>query len=191
MPQFARALDVYQGFNFKKDKQTPIGFITELEIGGTKLVADQETIKNPEEPAKDVKVLSVLNHFLWETGVTDAFYFSGQISTHNKQELAVMLLGDKWSNMEVKVKFEIFEYDPLDKKYFKSMFGDAVHEGILEKNGSEINLSVADDPSHEVQSPKNFTFQMGIKPATKAQTVNIATSHSKKLTKPWGLTEAK
>jgi hypothetical protein len=24
MPQFSRALDVYQGFNFKKDKQTPM-----------------------------------------------------------------------------------------------------------------------------------------------------------------------
>jgi hypothetical protein len=32
--QFTRVLDVSQGFNPKKDKQTPVGYITSLKIGG-------------------------------------------------------------------------------------------------------------------------------------------------------------
>ncbi|MBJ6765241.1 hypothetical protein DRW03_28735 [Corallococcus sp. H22C18031201] len=190
MPQFSRNLDVYQGFNFKKDKQTPVGYITAVTIGGVALTADQETIKDPENPEQAIadKVVAVLNHYLWETGITDAMYFSGQVSTANKQKIAEMLLG-KFSNIEVVFKYVVYEYDPLGKKYFKSNFLDAELKGLLEKNGDDLNMAVADNPSSEVQSPKNYTFQIGIKPQTLEQSLNLATSSTKKLAKKWGVTE--
>ncbi|MFY0577276.1 hypothetical protein ACN28S_25810 [Cystobacter fuscus] len=190
MPQFARSLDVYQGFNFKKDKQTPVGYITSLKMGGITLAADQVTIKDPEQPDKTIadKVVGVLNHYMWETGTTDAMYMSAQISTENKQTLAAALLGS-WSNIEVEIKYVVYEYDPKLKKYYKSNSVDAVLKGLLEKNGDELNLSVADDPSSEVQSPKNFTLQIGVKPQSLEQTVNLATASGKNLVKQWGITE--
>jgi hypothetical protein len=190
MPQFARALDVYQGFNFKKDKQTPVGYITALSIGGQAMKADQETIKDPEQPANNIssKVVAVLNHYLWETGSTDAMYFSGQISTANKQSLAELILGT-FANINITFNYVIYEYDPLAKVYYKSNYLDAALEGMLEKNGEDLNISVADDPSAEVQSPKNFTFQIGIKPQSKEQAVNVATASQKKIVKKWGVTE--
>ncbi|CAM3111276.1 hypothetical protein G4177_15230 [Corallococcus sp. ZKHCc1 1396] len=190
MPQFSRNLDVYQGFNFKKDKQTPVGYITALTIGGVALKADQETIKDPENPDAAIadKVVAVLNHYLWDTGVTDAMYFSGQVSVANKQAVAEMLLG-KFSNIEVVIKYVVYEYDPLGKKYFKSNFLDAEIKGLLEKNGDELNMAVADNESREVQSPKNYTFTLGVKPQALEQSLNLATSSTKKLAKKWGVTE--
>ncbi|QRK06974.1 hypothetical protein JQX13_44100 [Archangium violaceum] len=190
MPQFSRALDVYQGFNFKKDKQSPVGYILSIKIGDKTLTADQETIKNPEEPDKAIaeKVVAVLNHYLWETGATDAIYMSGQVSTANKQMLAEMLLGT-WSSIDVEFKYVVYEYDPLAKKYFKSNFVDAAVKGLLEKNGDDLNLAIADNPSTEVQSPKNYTFQIGIKPQTLEQTVNVAVASGKNIVKQWGVTE--
>lgn len=190
MPQFSRSLDVYQGFNFKKDKQSPVGYITKLKLGDIEMVADQETIKDPEQPDKALanKVVGVLNHYLWETGTTDAIYLSAQVSTSNKQVLSAALMGT-WANVAVEFQYVVYEYDPLQKKYFKSNFSDKVLLGILEKNGGDLNLSVADDPSTEVQSPKNFTLQVGIKPKTQEQTVNLATGSGKNLVKQWGITE--
>jgi len=193
MPQFARALDVYQGFNFKKDKQAAVGYITELQLGegdNFKLTADQETIKNPLQPDQnlDTKVVGVLNHYLWETGITDAMYLSAQISTANKQKLAAALMGT-WASVDVKFSYMIFEYDQLQKKYFKSNWSDAVLEGVLEKNGDDLNLSVADSPSSEVQSPSNYTVQIGIKPQTKEQAVNMSTGVGLQVVKQWGVTE--
>jgi hypothetical protein len=190
MPQFARALDVYQGFNFKKDKQTPVGYITAITIGDQALTADQETIKDPEQPANNLsaKVVAVLNNYLWETGVTDAMYFSGQISTANKQLLAQLILGS-FANINVTFNYVIYEYDPLAKKYFKSNYTDAALNGLLEKNGDDLNVSVADDESREVQSPKNFTFQIGIKPKSQEQSINVATASQKNIVKQWGVTE--
>jgi hypothetical protein len=191
MPQFSRALDVYQGFNFKKDKQNAVGYITKLKVGEHELKADQESIRDPEQPDKPLKnkVVAVLNHYLWETGTTDAMYLSGQISTANKQMVSGALLGT-WSNVEVLFSYTIYEYDPLAKKYYKSNYIDADLKGLLEKNGEDLNLSVADDASTEVQSPKNFTLQLGIKPQTLEQTVNLATGAGKQLVKQWGVTES-
>ncbi|MFY2561595.1 hypothetical protein ACN469_28605 [Corallococcus terminator] len=190
MPQFARDLDVYQGFNFKKDKQTPVGFITSITVGGIVLTADQETISDPEQPDKALasKCVGVLSSYLWETGVTDALYLSAQISTANKQKIAEMLLGT-FSNIEVVMKYVVYEYDPLAKKYFKSNFVDADLNGILEKNGDRLNIAVADNESREVQSPKNFTFQIGVKPKTLEQSINVAAASSKNIVKKWGVTE--
>jgi hypothetical protein len=191
MPQFSRALDVYQGFNFKKDKQTSVGYITKMKVGDIELAADQETIKDPEQPDKALanKVVGVLNHYLWETGTTDAMYLAAQVSTANKQTLSAALMGT-WANVQVEFQYTVYEYDPLAKKYFKSNYIDAALKGILEKNGEDLNLAVADDPSSEVQSPKNFTLQVGIKPQTLEQTVNIATGSGKNIVKQWGITEA-
>jgi hypothetical protein len=189
MPQFSRSLDIYQGFNFKKDKQTPVGFVTKLELGDVALNADQASIKDPEQPGQNIgeNVVGVLNHYLWETGTTDAMYLSMQISVANKTELSAKLLTD-WTNMEVTFAYVVYEYDPVEKKYFKSNWTEPELKGILEKNGDELNLTVADDPSTEVQSPKNYTLQVGIKPQTEEQTVNMATGSGKNLSKIWGIT---
>ena len=37
MPEFRKVLDIYQGYNFKKDKQTPVGFITKMKLGDKEL----------------------------------------------------------------------------------------------------------------------------------------------------------
>jgi hypothetical protein len=191
MPQFARSLDIYQGFNFKKDKQTSVGFVTKLELGDVHLNPDQTSIKDPEQPGQNVgaNVVGVLNHYLWETGTTDSMYLSMQVSVKNKTDLSAKLLTD-WTNMEVTFAYVVYEYDPVEKKYFKSNWTEPELKGILEKNGNDLNLSLADEPSSEVQSPKNFTLQVGIKPQTTEQTVHMATGVNKNVSKIWGVTAA-
>lgn len=187
MPTFSKSLDIYQGYNFKKDVQTPVGFITALKIGDVTLKADQ-TCKDPMAPETDLTVVAVLSGSMWELGVTDAHYFSGQVSVYNKQQVQMLTYKDL-TKVDVEYKFSVYEYDPIEKKYFKCLLptDDATLKGILEKNGSDLNLSIADDASSEVQSPENYAFQVGIKPQPEAQTVTVATSFSDKVVKSWGL----
>jgi len=186
MPQYAKALDIYQGYNYKKDKQTPVGYITKIKIGDQDLTADQ-ACKDPKNPTTDLKVVAVLNNFLWHTGVTDAVYFSGQISTKNKQSVALLALTNL-TKIDCVFQFTVFDYDPLQKQYFEGCWSNSADmNGILEKNGDELNISISDDASTEVQSPMNYTFQVGIKPQPSAQNLNIATSVSDKVVKAWGL----
>jgi hypothetical protein len=186
MPQFNRALDVYQGFNFRKDKVTNVGFITSLKIGTLALAADI-TAKDPMAPTTDLAVVSVMSDFGWGLGVTDALELSGQVCIPNKQSIASLLLSDL-SNVTVEVQLTIYEYDPLAKKYFKSFCTDAVLKGIVEKHGGDLALVAADDPSQEVQSPKNFAFHISLKPEPLQQSITLATGDTKNIVKQWGIT---
>jgi hypothetical protein len=188
MAEFYKNCDVYQGYNYRKDKQTTVGFVTALKIGDLTLTADQ-TCKDPTASETDVKAVMVLSGAMWGLGVTDAVYVSGQVSVANKRNLMSLLYKDL-TKVDVELNFSVYEYDPVQKTYYKCMEGTdgAVLKGILEKSGSELNLSVADDASREVQSPENYAVQMGVKPQPSAQTLTLATSFSAKVVKSWGLT---
>lgn len=189
MPSFSKGCDMYQGFNFKKDKTTTVGFITKLKVATSDITADF-TVKDVLNPTTDLKVAAVLTSVLWETGVTDAVYLSGQISATNRQNVALLTYLNL-TNVEVTFQFTVYEYDPVQKKYYKCLHcNDADMKGILEKSsGGDLNITVADEPGSEVQSPINYSFQIGIKPQPTAQTLQIATADQKTVVKSWGVTQ--
>lgn len=188
MPEFRKILDIYQGYNFKKDKQTPVGFITSLKLGANEELKADQTCKNPLNPTEDLKVVAVLSDLLWETGVTDALYFSGQVSVANKQSI-LSLIYTTMVDVLVEIKFAVYDYDPLQKTYYVAFNGsDSVKKGLLEKRGDDLNLTVTEDASTQVQSPLNYAFQTGIKPQPEAQALQLAVGKDKNITKAWGLT---
>ena len=188
MPSFNRNLDVYQGFNFKKDSQGPVGFVTKLNIGGTDIKADLTTCKDPTSPDTDVKAVMVLDGYSWDTGVTDPLGFTGRISVDNKQIVAGLLLGTL-TNTEVKAEFALYEYDPQKKKYFKSAYNNEELSALIAKQGdSDLSIFVADDPAGEVQSPINYAMTIDITPQEKQQSISLATGDQQNVVKSWGLT---
>lgn len=185
MSEFNKYCDIYQGYNYKKDRQTPIGYITKLKIGDAELSADQ-TVKDPMSPDDDLKVVAVLNAALWGLGVTDAVYFSGQLSVASKQS-CLELIYKSLTKVEIMFQFSVYDYDPVAKKYYKCLTVDDDLKGILEKNGDQLTLSVAEDKSTEVQSPENYAFHIGIKPQPEAQNITVAVADQKNIVKAWGV----
>jgi hypothetical protein len=189
--QYSKILDVKEGFDLNKSKRARVGFLTELTIGKQKLEADFMTIMDPLNPTDKLKggAVAVLSSIDWKTGLTDSIYISGQVSTQHRQKIAELLLGTE-TDIEVKLAFSIYEYEPSQKKFFRSAFVDKTLEGLIEKNGSDLNLDVADDPSTEVLSPENFSVRMGIKPQPKEQLIQIAVGTERKFAKKWGVEQA-
>lgn len=191
MATFSRhSLDVYQGFNFKKDKQSKVGFILSMKVADKELKADLESIKNPEKPSEDLKVVAVLSRYTWDTGATDPMYLFGQISTENRQTLAMLILADL-TNIEVQFSYVIYEYDPLEKKYFKSNFHKDKLLGLVSKRGDDLQLMIEDEPDTAVSSPQNFSFKVNIKPQPKPQQVTLASAPQMKVEKKWGFKSGK
>jgi hypothetical protein len=185
MPVFSRACDIYQGYNYKKDAQTTVGFITSMKIGDTALDVNQ-TCKDPMNPTTDLKVVSVLSQFDWYAGATDAFYFTGQVALSNKQKI-VLLAFQNMVKVAVVFQFTVYEFDPAAEEYFKAASVDAALNGLLEKNGADLNLSVSNDPSTEVQSPLNYQFQCGVKPQPSSQKVTLASGKGQNIVRQWGI----
>ena len=55
MATIQKNLNVRQGYNFKKDIQSTVGFITALKIGDKEVKADQ-TVKDPQIPKMTLKL---------------------------------------------------------------------------------------------------------------------------------------
>lgn len=183
-PGIAKTLDLAQGFAPQKDKQTAVGCLTSLTVGGKTLSADIQT-KDPSTltsatptPQACVAVLQMVE---WDTSVTGTFRFSGQVSAANKQAVAALLL-TKPTNGEVKFQLTVSEYDPVAKVYFRSISSAAVLSGNLVTSG----LDIASEASPEVASPVNYTLSVGVVPAPVARTITLATSNGAKLQKAWG-----
>ncbi|MEM9491516.1 MAG: hypothetical protein AAGC55_20395, partial [Myxococcota bacterium] len=78
------SMSVEQGYNFKKDGQEPMGFITALKIATTTITADQELVE-PEAQAK-LKAVAVMDSLTWGEPTTP-MQFSGRVSITNMQKL--------------------------------------------------------------------------------------------------------
>ena len=189
MPNFMRRCNVYQGYNYKKDQQDTVGFITKLKIGDKVLATDQ-VCKDPMNPTVDLKVVAVLGGGQWNTGITDPVQFTGQLSIDNKQEVALLALTDL-VKIDVLFQFAIYEFDPKAQKYFQCFTSVTTDlKGLLEKSpgSGDLNLMVSNEADDEVQSPKNYTFRIGIAPQPVAQSITLATGDGKPIAKAWGLT---
>lgn len=179
--------DVENGFNVQRDQQKTIGYITSLTIGTTTLRPDLN-VKDPTKEGSPFQAVAVLGKASWNGGATDFLNFTAQISTPNKQAVA-MLLRQKLSNPQAQIAFKAFEYDPVAKKYFV-VFAPAADTGLkgsVAKSETGIQLSVAPRPDSTVKSPENFEMAIQLAPAPLAQTIRFATADLKSVVKKWGV----
>jgi hypothetical protein len=188
MADVSYSCDVSQGFNFQKDRQTPVGHINKLKVAGKELAADM-AVTDPENVTGDkVKVVGVVSNIYWGGGYADSMEFGCQVSNPNKKTL-VVLSQMEMANTMVEFVFTIYDYDPDEKKYYKCFHSDgAVLKGLVQKSGGELNIRIDPDQSQEVMSPKNFTMRLGVMPEDLEQDTHMAISVSDKLVKRWGVT---
>jgi len=181
---------VRQGFNFEKDQQVLVGHIVSCKVGNDQLDADLN-LSNPEDQAKLVKVFGIVSYIGWNGGYADPIQFSCQVSTANKNKIAT-LTHKSLANTEVLFKFNVYDYDPKEKKYYKCFHSnDAELKGLVLKSGGELVMQIDMDQSTEVLSPRNYAFNLGVMPQDVNMEVHMAVSVSDKFVKKWGVEVAK
>jgi len=176
---------IKQAFDWERDSQVPVGHIVSLTIGEKVFTADF-LLYDPVAKAER-KCVGVVSGSEWSGGHGDFVKMTFQISTKNKQELA-MLLHKELTSTLVKCKFDVFEYDPLEKKYFASFTStDAELEGIVLKDGGKLQLVLTKEPNETVKSPENYQVELSFVPEPKAQAITLATALGKTVVKKWGI----
>lgn len=158
MPTYERALNLVQAFNFKKDVQTPFGFVTAMTVGGVMLTpemmltappiantnANTNTKPNsgsdgtgPIESAAGQPCVGVLRNIKWDLGDTDPITFSGNLGVLGKQ----MIMGLLYATMidsSVTLSWCVYEYDPLTRSYYLA-FSDTKEGSVATSMGGKGN----------------------------------------------------
>ncbi len=190
MAELNFSCSVAQGFNFQKDQQLFVGHIVSCKVGNDQFDADLN-VSNPEDPAKMVKVFGIASNIFWAGGYADPVQFSCQVSNANKTKIAT-LTHKSLANTEVLFKFNVYDFDPKEKKYYKCFHSnDAELKGLVYKTGGDLMMQIDMDQSHEVESPKNFSFNLGVMPKDENMEIHVAVSVSDKFVKKWGVEVAK
>jgi hypothetical protein len=178
--------NVSQGFNFEKDSQELIGHINYLKIGDIEMKSDLN-VTDPANIKNSVKVFGIASGIHWNGGYAEPVTFACQVSVENKNKLAT-LQHKAMANTKVEFQFDIYDYDPKAKKYYKCFHSNGKKlKGLVLKQGGELAMNIAMDQSSEVVSPKNHTLQLGVMPQDQAQEIHLAFSTTNKLVKAWGV----
>jgi hypothetical protein len=187
MADIYKACDSYQGFNFRKDKNTRVGFITNFVIGGVDELEEDISVRDPLDPESDIKVFAVLHEASWGMASTDPLSFSGQVSNDNKKAIDVALLKDM-TQIDITFNYCIYDYDASEKKYYKSFHDNETEmKGRILKQGTDLALSVGDSPNAMIQSPENYAFSASLVPESEKQELHLAVSLDAKFVKQWGV----
>lgn len=179
-----------QGFNFQKDAQMMVGHINSLKIGDKEFAKDL-TVEDPTKITEDestAKVVGVLSNIYWEGGYADAIQFSCQVGVTNKQD-AVVLQHTNLSNTNVEFSFTVYDYDPLQKKFYKAYHTNETDlKGLIEKTGEDLAINVDMVQGVEVPSPINYGLYIGVMPQEEEQDIHYGVSVDGKFVKKWGIT---
>jgi hypothetical protein len=179
--------DVANGFNFKRDIQNPLGHLKAVTIGQEAIEANMEVI-SPETGDK-VNVVGIISDLSWGGGDAHPISISCQISNSNKV-LLTGLTGDTLHDTSVELDFDIFKYDPApdQRKFYKCFHcNDEIVKGRLQKSGGQLEISIAQEASQEVESPLNFTLYFAVNPEEIEQVLHVAHAVGANKTSRWGV----
>lgn len=178
---------VFQGFNFKPDDQSTLGYIHNLKIGDTVLGTDFKTTNPLEYSGNLFSLCGVLSNVLWSGGYAQPIFLDAQISTNNKNKVDSII---KRLSEQTAVSFEfaVYDYDPADKKYYACFHsGGQRLQGNIFKSGGDPAITMSQNRGYEVSSPENYTFSIGVEPVVGEQNLYMATSVKNKVMLRWGL----
>lgn len=186
MPAIDKQCSIFNAYNFKRDLQDKIGHVTYLKIGENELVKDQE-LKIPLDDSL-LKVVGPIGNFHWEGGYAQPLLFTIQLSITNKNAVAA-LLHTTMQSVAVVIAFNIYDYDPIAKKFFRCLHSNDVNlNSIIYMQGRERQIYLQDEPSAEVTKPLNFQLTLGVIAEDTQQEIHLAVSLDRKFVKPWGVT---
>ena len=177
-------LDVEQGFNFQRDDQPSVGFLTSLTLGGTVYTPDF-TVTVPTNPPSTKTVVGVLSSQTWNGGLADPIQLKAQISTANKQKVA--LYQHSASNLTAQFTFVIYSYDPAVQTWFVSLTGTGTSslQAQVVKVGTTVEVTLDTTPG-SVLSPQNWGVAIAFAPQLVHQTLTLKPSSGTTVTKSWG-----
>lgn len=187
--EFAKEMDIGQGYNFKQDEHHTFGYINAWVIGKNNIAPDIKVVE-PTSLAQlgsnagttgalaadtsgifNKPVVAVLNNVTWSTLPNENITFQGRISVANMQQLS-MLLMQSLKEVVLSLSFVVYEYDLVNQVYFtsfKSHKGTAPNgAGPAAQDGGGFGKDTATEPIYALLGKTSGT-EFGIKIGPKAE----------------------
>lgn len=183
-----KSCDILQGFYFQTDRQTPVGHVTHLMLGGSNTLSKDLAVYDPINYPASVTVEGVMESASWAGSYSDPIIMYFLISAANKQ-LVSNYIHSSMSDTSVIFEFDVYEYDHEAKIYYNSFSGNMQGYllGMISFDGGGPLIFLDDEPSSEIPSPQGYMMMISIDPQAYSQELHLATGVGMNLTKIWGI----
>lgn len=179
-------LDAPNAYKFNITNRSMLGYIESMAFeSGAKLTPDV-TIKDPENPDQDKKVVAILDSVQWVGGPTDPVTIKGRLSFENKgvfKSSITSLTG----GADISIAWCVKSYDGPKKTYFKTFHtGEKEVKAIITDS---TETKVKDIKSIDISDPENFAFEISLtaKSGAEEQELYCATSAELKFSRRFGI----
>ncbi|MGH2611504.1 MAG: hypothetical protein ACRDFB_00470 [Rhabdochlamydiaceae bacterium] len=179
-------LDAPSAYKFNVTNRSMVGYIETMAFeSGAKLTPDI-TVKDPENPDQDKKVVGILDSIQWVGGPTDPVMIKGRLSFPNKgtfKSCVTSLTG----GADINIAWCVESYDGPKKKYFKAFHTNEKEVKAVITDGTETK--VKDIKSVDITDPENFAFELTLtaKSGGEEQELCCATSAELKFSRRFGI----
>jgi hypothetical protein len=180
------SLDAPNAYKFNITNRAILGYIETMSFeSGAKMTPDI-TVKDPENPDQDKKVVAVLDTIQWVGGPTDSVYIKGRFSFENKGVFKSSVTSLK-GGADISIAWCVEAYDGPKKIYFKMFHTGEKEVKTVITDGTETK--VKDVKSSDISDPENFEFEMTLtaKSGTEEQELCCATSAELKFSRRFGI----
>lgn len=127
---------------------------------GLQLVTDNP-LQDPENPGTKFKAIGGIDSIFWKGGPIDPIHITFRVSPSNHSVLQEALDSLK-GGTEIEAEWAAYDYDPLQKKYFKHFHTNS--QPIVFILSKETQVSLNAYPDNEIEHPLNFLVDMSLTP---------------------------
>jgi hypothetical protein len=149
-------IEAKNAYVFNKNYRKPLGYIFKMKFASGTELKDDITVKDPENPNSDLKVVAVMDGGIhWLGGPTDPISLSGRLSEENKAKLNTCI-NSLDGGAEVDISWAVVNYDYSGKAYYKYFHTDGKEAKLVITPGTmvQVNSEVCDD----IKSPEHYLF---------------------------------
>jgi hypothetical protein len=187
MANINKQCSVFNAFNFRRDLHETIGHVLVLTLGKDDLQLTADIKLNEPIGDADVQTVGPIASFSWEGGYAQPIQIALQISQTNKDAINAFI-HNKMQSVKVKIDFVIYDFDRDEEVFYESVrSAEGGIECILQVQGKERVIYVANDPSHEVEHPVNYQLVLGLEPEDIESVIHVALSNKAKIAKQFGV----
>jgi hypothetical protein len=175
--------DLRQEMNWVKGRNTIVGYVNALTIGGVPLSASLTNLWDPIASENTLQAVGVMEFIGWEGGATQPVRLSFAVDLSN-QITILDILSEGWPDTAISIQFTVYNFDQAASPpcFYQTFWsnGESMN-GVIAKEGAVLALEIESQKIADIMSPSLYSCRLAFVPTPGvAQTLFMANSSAAK-----------
>ncbi len=175
--------DLRQEMNWVKGRNTIVGYVNALTIGGVPLSANVTYLWDPIANENTLQAVGVMEYIGWEGGATQPVRLSFAVEAANQITILNMLSAGL-PDTAISIQFTVYNFDQVASPpcFYQTFWSNGESmTGVIASQGTVLELEIESQKRPDIVSPNLYNCHLAFAPTPGvAQTLFMANSSAAK-----------